>query len=84
MESKSCSYFGLGMEEGITTLRGTCLVPRGHCLSPLLWRKYLPAFAGGSRVFPGLDVLLEGKSWQPWLEGPGLPVFMFLGTKNGF
>ena len=35
-------------------------------------------------MFPGLDVLLEGKSWQPWLEGPGLPVFMFLGTKNGF
>ena len=79
-ESKICSYFGLGMEEGITTLRGTCLVLRGHCLSLLLWRKNLPAFAGGSRVFTGLEVLLEGESWQTMAWGARSACFYVPGS----
>ena len=66
------------------TLKGTCLVPRGHCLSPLMWRKnYLPLLEA-LECFLDWMCCLRARAGKPWLEGSGLPVFMFLGNKNGF
>lgn len=44
--------WALVWREGITTIRGTCWMPRGHCSFPVLQRRNPPIFAGSSRGLP--------------------------------